>query len=204
MGSSHGATSGKEDETVIVTLDDIDYAQLSTNDAGLLKETSALISWKTQSPEAKISTLRHSNAASELVIKKKYAECIVHPHLHEVNITCKDSTTERAVQNMQGWFLHHPEVKPLAKVWFRRTRFSGRTPGGYAWAHLDRDIKIRALNGAPGWAADELPSARDHVSFPHAICEIRWDGEVVPSVVDALKHSHLVSASLENILSTVG
>lgn len=193
--SSNSFASGKENEVATVVLDDMDLTQLLSSPSNLPEKYAAHVTWRTQSTDAKIYTPHLSGTSSELVVKRKYAECVVHPDINQSNIQYKDETVERQIKEAQDWFTQHREVKPLVKTWFKRTRFVGRTPSGHAWAFLDRDIKMRALHGAPQWSTDELSNGKDVVGFPHALCVIRWEGDMVPAVVDEINRSNLVSTS---------
>ena len=95
------------------------------------------------------------------------------------------------VQLLRRWFDQRPNVRSLVQVNYRRTRFVGlsNTRAKGLWANFD--IKVRwgvlSTDNAGSLGLDE---PLQH-SFPHAILELRWEGQPIPQLVQALDRSHV-------------
>lgn len=104
----------------------------------------------------------------------------------------------QSIAAVRTWIANHQEVRPLVQMHFKRSRFVGlgnSEPGG-VWATLDKDVSIRHC------ASKTLDLDQDLVTFgerspnsnkfPHAILEVRYEGEDTANLVTALDESHLV------------
>lgn len=185
--SSFGATPGKEDETVTISLDDISkYSQ------SLPREAVGRINWRNQAQDARIRVMTGLDSVLETRLKNKHIDSTIRPQ--SGNIRDKNPEVEMQARLVQQWFGKHPEVKPLVKTWFKRTRFVGHAPDGFVWVFVDRDVKSCALDGSEDCTSEAAEGDDSHrTSFPHAICQIRWSSSVVPSIVEELRQSYLVS-----------
>ena len=96
---------------------------------------------------------------------------------------------------IQQWLAEHQEVKPIAGVGFKRTRFVGlhNSSVGGIWATLDRDVFMKN-SLIQEFDNDDWASAAstNSVKFPHAILEIRREGNQATSLIKTLDRSHLV------------
>ena len=94
------------------------------------------------------------------------------------------------------WLLSHPEVRPLVQLEARRTRFVGlkNSKAGGIWATLNRDVLMRSVSQH---TTEELVPLTEHEgtdskSFPHAILEVRTEGDIGNDLIAKLDGSHLV------------
>lgn len=110
------------------------------------------------------------------------------------------STEANQVQNVDAvrtWIAGNPEVRPLVQIQSKRSRFVGlgNSESGGVWAMLDKDVSMRQC------ASKTLDVDLDFLTFcerspnsnkfPHAILEIRYEGEGNAKLVTALDESHL-------------
>lgn len=102
-------------------------------------------------------------------------------------------------ERIRKWLSHHEEVKPLATLQSRRARFVGlrnnETKG--VWGTLDHDVSMKKAAFDQMKTADSSgdlleASKQETESFPHAILEVRWEGDAYGPLVRALDESHLV------------
>lgn len=108
------------------------------------------------------------------------------------------TSEEQIFDDLQAWYAQRREVKPLVQIQMRRTRFVGlgNTQSAGVWATLDRDIKMRkCLVDALGSHEDVtnlnergIPAVNE---FPHAVLDMRYEGEEGAAVVAVLDGSHL-------------
>lgn len=99
---------------------------------------------------------------------------------------------------LSEWLAGHKEVQPLVQLQFRRTRFAGLknsvTDG--LWATLDKTISMRSC--PPELLASDKcfnmtnDGGKESEFFPHAVLEIRTEGQVDTDVIAALDASYLV------------
>jgi hypothetical protein len=96
---------------------------------------------------------------------------------------------------IRQWLTEHQEIKPIAGVGSKRTRFVGlhnNTIGGL-WATLDRDVFMKDSLiqdfGNDDWAS---AASFNSIKFPHAILEVRREGSQATSLIKILDRSHLV------------
>lgn len=106
----------------------------------------------------------------------------------------------QSCNDVQAWLTQHREVKPLVQMQMKRTRFVGlgNNQSAGIWATLDRDVKMRkcSLDAFDGnedlFVLNEVGDLAVS-QFPHAILEIRSEGEEdALKLVAALDRSHLV------------
>jgi len=122
-----------------------------------------------------------------LRLKRKHVENLVN-----INEPLNYKEYAASVKRIRQWFEDHPTIAPLAKILARRTRF---VSGYKIWAMLDRDIRMFRLG--ENWEGCISDPSREETGvstvFPHAVLEVRWEGHEVPTVVQELNKSHLVS-----------
>lgn len=97
------------------------------------------------------------------------------------------------------WLTQHREVQPLVQLLSRRTRFVGlrNSKDGGVWATLDKDISMKvcsfeSLASGKGLTTISEGGMIDSEAFPHAILEVRVEGDADSKLVEALNSSHLV------------
>ena len=103
-------------------------------------------------------------------------------------------------ERVHDWFATHQEVQPLVQIQASRTRFMGlkNSRSGGLWATLDKGILVRAtsrdsiscsqfskVNGAEESAGSK--------AFPHAVLEVRAEGDPGSDLIAQLDASYLVS-----------
>lgn len=107
-------------------------------------------------------------------------------------------------ERVRKWLSHHAEVKPLINLQSRRARFVGlrnsETKG--VWATLDHNVSMKMATfdqmKIPDSSGDLPEASKEETErFPHAILEMRWEGEAYASLVRALDESHLVCYALD-------
>ncbi|CCX33084.1 Similar to Vacuolar transporter chaperone 4; acc. no. P78810 [Pyronema omphalodes CBS 100304] len=127
----------------------------------------------------------------EVKVKRKLVEILINPDAEISKLNDSHSTAKQrhTIQKIREWLRENPGVVPLAKILSHRTRFSGPVTGGLAYAFLDRDVKMMGIEKKEG-LAEEVE--RECLEFPHAILEVRWDGDDVPAFVEELEGSHMV------------
>ena len=98
------------------------------------------------------------------------------------------------------WLTLHREVQPLVQLLSRRTRFVGlrNSKDGGVWATLDKDISMKicsseSLASGKGLTTISEGGTIDSETFPHAILEVRVEGDADSKLVEALNSSHLVN-----------
>ncbi|KAF2709315.1 hypothetical protein K504DRAFT_378598 [Pleomassaria siparia CBS 279.74] len=104
-----------------------------------------------------------------------------------------DSDEEYAA--VQNWLVSHREVKPIAGVCCKRTRFAGlhNSLSGGMWATLDSEIFMKHSLHKDLKSTDWLSDARvDSFAFPHAVLEVRRENNQSAALIQALDNSHLV------------
>lgn len=100
------------------------------------------------------------------------------------------------LDSVRKWLSDHREVQPLVQIQFNRSRFVGlgNNESGGVWATLDQNVCMRRCS------AETLNANGDKLAlieggaetFPHAVLEVRYEGERAPKLVAALDESHLV------------
>ncbi len=97
------------------------------------------------------------------------------------------------------WLTQHREVQPLVQLLSKRTRFVGlrNSKDGGVWATLDKDISMKicsseSLASGKGLSTISEGGTIESETFPHAILEVRVEGEADSKLVEALDSSYLV------------
>jgi len=97
------------------------------------------------------------------------------------------------------WLSEHPSTKPIAGAVFKRTRLTGlhNNSTGGTWATLDKDVYLKDTLHKDLEDDDWTSAARSESAkkFPHAILEIRREGNQAMSLINTLDRSHLVRQS---------
>ena len=97
------------------------------------------------------------------------------------------------------WLTQHREVQPLVQLLSKRTRFVGlrNNPASGVWATLDKDISMKtcsseSLASGKGLSTISEGGTSESEKFPHAILEVRVEGEAASKLIEALDSSYLV------------
>lgn len=104
------------------------------------------------------------------------------------------------VDSVRKWLDDHREVQPLVQIQFNRSRFVGlgNNVSGGVWATLDQNVCMRRCSSetlnANGVKLALIEGGAE--TFPHAVLEVRYEGERAPKLVAALDESHLVCCTL--------
>ncbi|KAF1939735.1 hypothetical protein EJ02DRAFT_456608 [Clathrospora elynae] len=96
---------------------------------------------------------------------------------------------------IRQWLIEHPLTRPIAGAVSKRTRFVGlhNSSTGGIWATLDEDVYVKDTLYEDLINDDWATAARsDSVKFPHAILELRREGNKATSLIQTLDRSHLV------------
>lgn len=113
----------------------------------------------------------------------------------------QDSDNDRDVAVVKQWLAEHKEVRPIAGIASKRTRFIGlhNNSAGGVWACLDRDVYMKT-SMSEDLSSDDWPAAvqSQALRFPHAILEVRREGTQAASLIQLLDRSHLVSCFLSH------
>lgn len=140
-------------------------------------------------------------------LKRKFTEVFLDtskPLPDKQNVRFVDRTGsftagEEETQSIRQWLTEHKEITPIAGVGANRTRFAGlhNTSSGGIWATLDRDIFMKESLikdlANDDWTQTALPGA---AMFPHAILEVRREGNQAGTLIQILDRSHLVSLAM--------
>lgn len=110
---------------------------------------------------------------------------------HSENGSAKDNAPA-----VRQWLAEHQSTKPIAGAVSKRTRFTGlhNNSTGGIWATLDKDICLKDTL-YKDLADDDWTSAARAESakkFPHAVLEIRREGNQAMALIQTLDRSHLV------------
>lgn len=93
------------------------------------------------------------------------------------------------------WLADHKDVKPIAGICSKRTRFVGlhNSPSGGMWATLDREIFMKGSMYKDLKSNEWLSDTRiNSFGFPHAVLEVRRENNQSAALIQALDTSHLV------------
>ncbi|KAL9131772.1 MAG: hypothetical protein Q9217_000377 [Psora testacea] len=115
---------------------------------------------------------------------------------NEDQILDKKSTPKNA-EDVVRWLAAHREVRPLVKVQCRRFRFLGleNSGKGGVWVTLDTNIHMRQCSPEQ-IAADksllgiDVDTHQSFLHFPHAVLEVRVEGNGSVALIRALDVSH--------------
>ncbi|KAL8970431.1 MAG: hypothetical protein Q9183_001525 [Haloplaca sp. 2 TL-2023] len=217
--NDHGLSSGGEEDAGLVVCDELHkYAQrwssASISDAeeptGKVPEIAAASIRYNSNGEAilAVDTLRgttgSAGAPQSFTVSKvrkkavrhlfdsRQHQCIRNEYHQE---KCSD---DNDLQKIRRWLPDHPNIRPLAQLQCKRTRFVGlkNQGAGGVWVTLDRDI---LMSRAPedffssrGGDLTFLDATDGECSrFPFAVLEVRFEGGVQTSFLDALDKTHL-------------
>jgi hypothetical protein len=148
----------------------------------------------------------HTQAAGDIKIaklKRKFTEAFLDtskPLPDKQNVRFVDRSGsftegEKETFTIRQWLTEHKEVAPIAAVAAKRTRFVGlhNSFTGGIWATLDRDVSMKE-SLVKDIANDDWATAASSSSakFPHAILEVRREGNQTASLIQTLDRSHLV------------
>ena len=101
---------------------------------------------------------------------------------------------------VRQWLHDHLDIQPLVHIRSKRTRFVGlgNSEVHGTWAVLDKDILTNksSLDDLDNLTNSPVSDTGIIELFPHAVLEVRWEGESQPELVKALDESHFVSSSL--------
>jgi hypothetical protein len=124
-------------------------------------------------------------------MKRKYVEAFLNGS--------KDANqaTESAQngEEVQKWLAEHEDVKPVAGICSKRTRFVGlhNSQSGGMWATLDTEILIKGHLHMDLTSSEQLSDGHvDATRFPHAVLEVRRENNQSAALVQTLDNSHLV------------
>ncbi|KAJ4336994.1 hypothetical protein N0V87_005013 [Didymella glomerata] len=136
-------------------------------------------------------------------LKRKFTEAFLDtskPLPDKQNIRFVDRTGsfddgEKETQTIRQWLTEHKEIAPIAGVGALRTRFAGlhNTALGGIWATLDREVFMKESLikdlVSDDWAQT---ASQGSTKFPHAILEVRREGNHAATLIQTLDRSHLV------------
>jgi hypothetical protein len=128
-------------------------------------------------------------------MKRKYVEAFLDGSKEANQAT--DSPQRGA--EVQKWLAEHEDVKPIADICSKRTRFVGLHNGlsGGMWATLDTQIFVKSSLHKDLKSDEQLSDAHANVtSFPHAVLEVRRENNQSAALIQALDNSHLVRSPL--------
>ena len=116
------------------------------------------------------------------------------------DFTDDQSEAIQKLEDMRAWLSEHQEVQPLVHLYMRRIRFIGlrNSEAGGLWATVDKDISMRKFPKGVSTNADDLLTFGEEgktafEKFPHALIEIRSEGNIATDLIAWLDESHLVS-----------
>jgi hypothetical protein len=149
-------------------------------------------------------TPQNSERVRTAIVKRKNLETfldapaefedITSPASSQATIRFSDTPLE-ASTTVRKWLSEHTEVTPIAGVGSKRTRFVGlhNSLVGGMWASLDRDIFMRDnLHKALANNEPLSETRAESLIFPHAVLEIRGEGNQPAGLIHTLDRSHLV------------
>ena len=96
---------------------------------------------------------------------------------------------------VRKWLEEHKSTKPIAGVVSKRIRFIGlhNNSTGGIWASFDRDVLLKESLHKDLEKEDWALTARSQsLKFPHAVLEVRREGNQATSLIQTLDRSHLV------------
>lgn len=137
--------------------------------------------------------------AKTVKMEPRYLKSFLDTSVDEGSVRPSCSPKEN-VPAIRQWLTEHPSTKPIAGALVKRTRFTGlhNNSAGGIWATLDRDIcltdKLFQDLGDEDWTSAARSEATKR--FPHAILEIRREGNQAMSLIQTLDRSHLVRQPL--------
>lgn len=155
-------------------------------------------------------------SVQKVKLKRKYLALLFDPEKQSSDISGKPASgsgTEELEDNIPNpthgfervrkWLSHHAEVKPLVNLQSRRARFVGlrNNDTNGVWGTLDHHISMKMATFDQMKNLDssgDVPEAsiENTERFPHAVLEVRWEGDAHAGLVRALDESHLVCCAL--------
>lgn len=102
-----------------------------------------------------------------------------------------------SLADARSWLREHQDVQPLVEIHSKRTRFAGihNTDTSGLWASLDTDITLCKCSSALlAKECDAYPgeeSSSSQVYFPHAVLNVRYEGDDDLDLIKRLDNSHL-------------
>ncbi|KAI9749259.1 MAG: hypothetical protein M4579_006936 [Chaenotheca gracillima] len=217
--SSKSPTETADDEGGLIICDDLDrFAQdqskATVNDIehgiGRVPERAMVsVRWAPngeavvalqESPESSETKPSVNKAFRQIKMKKKHVESILPTHSTS-NLTKLPTNGEGSGgndQDLQSWLAGHPSVRPLVEVRSRRLRFVGlgNDDRRGVWATLDRDVTMQKAGTVEsrrpsGDDTGEEPEELESAAFPHAILELRCEGDAGLDLLQILDSTHL-------------
>ncbi|KAL7274880.1 hypothetical protein RUND412_002195 [Rhizina undulata] len=213
------STIWKDDEVVLVVLDDLDrfsdvqssatvdqVAKASSRSAGQVRwccrDHEAIIAVSDASGSIHNEAIGQKEENMSAKLKRKHIEKLFNPPTTEEHgkiYELMEEKKEKDIAKIRSWLQKHKNIMPLVKIIAKRTRFAGNVPEGRAWAFLDKDIRMLKFGEGCSWIGDSdddefmLNSQnRNMAEFPHAVLEVHWEGHKVPEFLKELETSHMV------------
>jgi hypothetical protein len=163
------------------------------------------------------ATDAHAQSAADIKIaklKRKFTEAFLDiskplpdkQNVRFVNRTGSFHDGEAEALTIRQWLTEHKEIAPIAGVGAKRTRFVGLHNNftGGIWATLDRDVFMKESLikdlANDDWA---LTASSASTKFPHAILDVRREGNQAMSLIQTLDRSHLVCLDLMLFFKTI-
>ena len=115
--------------------------------------------------------------------------------LHEEDDNKSNPPSNVNITSTRQWLAEHKHVKPIAGVCSKRTRFVSlqNSSAGGMWATLDSDICMKDSLHLDLSGEEWLDEARSNSKrFPHAVLEVRREGNHSSTLIQTLDRSHLV------------
>ncbi|CUS14638.1 unnamed protein product [Tuber aestivum] len=210
-------TLWKDDEIGVVLLDDLESfsdIQSSATVAEASKacsRTAGQVRWCCRDSDAVVvvsntsalivnSIAGHGEEKLEVRMKRKQIEELLETgsisSKNDINHTT-DEQGETDVEKLEEWLAKHKNITPLVKLLMKRIRFAETPEGGRVWALLDWDIKMTKVQQGTNWLTgreEDGPGlgSEGRSEFPHAVLEVQWEGQRVPTFLHELETSHMV------------
>ncbi|PVH92536.1 hypothetical protein DM02DRAFT_722056 [Periconia macrospinosa] len=106
-----------------------------------------------------------------------------------------DEDLKANITATRQWLMKHKEVRPIAGICSKRTRFVGlhNNSAGGIWATMDRDVFMKDSLHKDLNDEDRLFEARiSSAQVPHAVLEVRCEGNHSAALIQTLDRTHLV------------
>lgn len=139
-----------------------------------------------------------SSNTKTVKMERRYLKSFLDTSVDESSVRPSCNPKEN-VPVIRQWLTEHPSTKPIAGALLKRTRFTGlhNNSAGGIWATLDKDICLTEGLFQDLGDDDWTLASRSETTkrFPHAILEIRREGNQAMSLIQTLDRSHLVRRS---------
>ncbi|CAZ79283.1 unnamed protein product [Tuber melanosporum] len=210
-------TLWKDDEIGVVLLDDLESfsdIQSSATVAEASKacsRTAGQVRWCCRDSDAVVVVSNasalilnkiagHEEEKLEVRMKRKQIEELLDTGSISSRADINHTTNEQGetgVEKLEEWLAEHKNVTPLVKLLMKRIRFAETPEGGRVWALLDWDIKMTKVQQGTNWLTrpeEDGPGfgSEGRREFPHAVLEVQWEGQRVPTFLHELETSHMV------------